>query len=250
VEAMMPNNCQSCGMPLVDESLLGTEQEGQKSQEYCVYCYEAGEFKQPNLTVTEMIEYCLPYLQQDGMSEGEAHKMLASFLPSLKRWRKDKLIVPKIVERDAFYIVGISANTSNAKEITAQAKIPQLWSDFYQKNIIGQITNPDNQTIYALYSDYQTDVNGDYTITLGIGVTNRSEVPTGMVLKVIPAAKYMVFTSKRGAIPEIVIQVWQDIWAWFAGSDVERAYTGDFELYDERSTNPQEAQVAIYIAIK
>ncbi|KOY82277.1 effector binding domain-containing protein [Lysinibacillus macroides] len=246
----MQSYCQSCGMPLVDGALLGTEKEGQKSQEYCTYCYELGEYRQRNLTVEEMIEYCIPHLQKDGMSEDRARNMLTAFLPSLKRWRKNELKEPNIVERDAFYMIGISAETSNAKEITSKAKIPQLWADFYRKNIMGQITNPDNQTIYALYSDYQTDVNGDYTITLGIGVTNRSEVPTGMVLKVIPAAKYMVFTSKRGAIPEIVIQAWQDIWAWFAGSDVERTYTGDFELYDERSTNPQEAQVAIYIAIK
>ncbi len=71
-----------------------------------------------------------------------------------------------------------------------------------------------------------------------------------MVVKTIPAAKYLVFTSEKGSMPDIVIKAWQDIWAWFASSEIERAYTGDFESYDERCANPQEAQVDIYIAIK
>ncbi|WP_249662405.1 zinc ribbon domain-containing protein, partial [Lysinibacillus fusiformis] len=79
---------QSCGMPLVDEALLGSEKEGHKSQEYCTYLYERGEFKQPQLTVKEMIEICVPHLQEDGMPESEARYMLTSFLPIFKRWRK------------------------------------------------------------------------------------------------------------------------------------------------------------------
>ena len=46
---------------------------------------------------------------------------------------------PKVVELTAFNIVGISTQTSNANEITEQAKIPQLWDHFYQQNIVGQI---------------------------------------------------------------------------------------------------------------
>ncbi len=246
----MQSYCQSCGMPLMDEALLGTEREGHKSQEYCTYCLELGEFKAPNLTVEEMVEICVPHLKEDGMAEEDARKMLASFLPSLKRWRKHELKEPIAKEKQSFQIVGISAQTSNAKEITSQAKIPQLWTDFYQQDIVGQITNPVSQVTYGLYSDYETDVNGEYFITLGIEVSAVDEVPDGLVIKTVPAAKYLVFTSEKGPMPDIIIKAWQDIWAWFAKSGVERAYTGDFEVYDERCANPQEAQVDIYIAIK
>lgn len=247
----MQSYCQSCGMPLVDEALLGSEKEGHKSQEYCTYCYEGGEFKQPQLTVKEMIEICVPHLKEDGMPENEARHMLTSFLPSLKRWRKDEWKEPKMVELESFQIIGISAQTSNANEMTAQAKIPQLWDHFYQQNISGQIAERKNNNIYGLYSDYETDVNGDYAVTLGVEVSsNDDETPAGLVVKTMPTAKYLVFTSEKGSLPEVVIQAWQEIWTWFANATVERTYTGDFELYDERCANPQEAQVDIYIAIK
>ncbi|XKO54781.1 effector binding domain-containing protein [Lysinibacillus fusiformis] len=247
---MMQSYCQSCGMPLTDEALLGTEKEGHKNQDYCTYCYEEGSFKQPNLTVEEMIDICVPHLKGDGMPANEARTMLTSFLPSLKRWRKQEWSEPKIIKREAFQIIGISTKTSNANELTAQAKIPQLWQDFYEKNIVDQLSKLDNQNVYGLYSDYETDVNGNYAITIGVEASKMNDASPEWVIKTIPAAKYLVFTSHKGKMPEIVIQTWQEIWAWFANSKVKRTYTGDFELYDERCANPQEAQVEVYIAIK
>ena len=34
--------CQSCGMPLSDATVLGTETNGSKNEEYCCYCYADG----------------------------------------------------------------------------------------------------------------------------------------------------------------------------------------------------------------
>ena len=33
--------CQSCGMPLTDQ-LLGTNADGSKNEDYCIYCYKDG----------------------------------------------------------------------------------------------------------------------------------------------------------------------------------------------------------------
>ena len=33
--------CQSCGMPLSEE-VLGTNADGSKNEEYCIYCYKDG----------------------------------------------------------------------------------------------------------------------------------------------------------------------------------------------------------------
>ncbi|MGE7091557.1 effector binding domain-containing protein [Lysinibacillus sp. NPDC048646] len=247
----MQSYCQSCGMPLVDEALLGTEKGGQVSQDYCTYCYGEGAFKQPDLTVQEMIEIGVPHLKEEGMPEDEARQMLTSFLPSLKRWRKGESIEPFVIEKDSFKVVGVTTRTSNANESTSQAKIPQLWSAFYEQNVVQQISNQVNRAVtYGLYADYESDVNGHYSLTLGMAVSAIDEVPEGMEVKLVPAAKYLVFTSEKGPIPEVVIKAWQDIWAWFANSEVERTYTGDFEKYNERCANPNEAQVDIYIAIK
>ncbi|WP_276524438.1 GyrI-like domain-containing protein, partial [Lysinibacillus fusiformis] len=72
---------------------------------------------------------------------------------------------------ESFHIIGISAQTSNANEMTAQAKTPQLWDHFYQQNISAQIAERKNNNIYGLSSDYETDVNGDYAVILGVEVS-------------------------------------------------------------------------------
>ena len=37
--------CQSCGMPLTNE-VLGTNADGSKNEDYCIYCYKDGKFTQ------------------------------------------------------------------------------------------------------------------------------------------------------------------------------------------------------------
>ena len=79
--------CQSCGMPLEGDQLLGTEKNGAKTGEYCIYCYENGGFKQPDITMEQMIEICVPHMKESGMSEENARELLDKHLPVLKRWR-------------------------------------------------------------------------------------------------------------------------------------------------------------------
>ncbi|MFD1772387.1 zinc ribbon domain-containing protein [Paenibacillus rhizophilus] len=81
--------CQSCGMPMEEENLLGTERNGAKTEEYCLYCYEGGEFKQPDITLQGMVDLCAGYLVQNGMDEADARGLLAETLPLLKRWRQE-----------------------------------------------------------------------------------------------------------------------------------------------------------------
>ena len=52
--------CQSCGMPLTDE-VLGTNADGSKNEDYCMYCYRDGKFLQ-ECTMEEMIEHCAQFV--------------------------------------------------------------------------------------------------------------------------------------------------------------------------------------------
>lgn len=79
--------CQSCGMPMPEADLRGSEANGAKSEDYCTYCYENGAFKQPEITLQEMIDLCAGYLVEDGMDEAAARQLLSSSIPHLKRWR-------------------------------------------------------------------------------------------------------------------------------------------------------------------
>jgi hypothetical protein len=81
--------CQSCGMPLgEDDSLLGTDKDGHKTDEYCVYCYQNGEFTfQGNME--GMAEVCIKPLVESmpGLTEAEARNMMLEVLPTLNRWK-------------------------------------------------------------------------------------------------------------------------------------------------------------------
>lgn len=83
----MDKRCQSCGMPMEDASLYGTNADGSKSEEYCKYCFTNGAFYKPNETMEEMITTCIPFMVEEGMTEDEAREKLEKILPTLKRWQ-------------------------------------------------------------------------------------------------------------------------------------------------------------------
>lgn len=80
--------CQSCMMPLKkDPKGGGTNADGSKSLTYCSYCYEMGQFTQPNITASEMREFVV-----NKMVEMKYPRFVAKFMtagiPNLLRWKK------------------------------------------------------------------------------------------------------------------------------------------------------------------
>jgi predicted N-acetyltransferase YhbS len=63
----LPQFCQSCGMPLTEE-ILGTNADGSKNEDCCIYCYQDGKFLQ-DCTMDEMIEHCAQLMEQREESE-------------------------------------------------------------------------------------------------------------------------------------------------------------------------------------
>ena len=84
--------CQSCGMPLTGQ-VLGTDADGSKNEDYCMYCYKDGKFLQ-ECTMEEMIEHCAQFVHEVNknmpkpMTKEEYKQMMRGFFPMLKRWRK------------------------------------------------------------------------------------------------------------------------------------------------------------------
>ena len=84
--------CQCCAMPIY-ESTFGTEEDGRKNQDYCLYCYKNGHFTK-NCTMDEMIEFNLKYLDEFNKDSevkytiDEARATMKEFFPQLKRWKK------------------------------------------------------------------------------------------------------------------------------------------------------------------
>ena len=84
--------CQSCGMPLTQE-VLGTNADGSKNEDYCIYCYKDGNFLQ-ECTMEEMIEHCAQFVNEvnkglpQPITKEEYIGMMKTYFPQLKRWRK------------------------------------------------------------------------------------------------------------------------------------------------------------------
>lgn len=97
--------------------------------------------------------------------------------------------------------------------------------------------------VIGLYSDYEKDENGAYLFTAGQLVDQR----LAQDAKEIPGSTYARFQTRKGPIEEVVFETWRQIWSW--DQRYLRTYTGDFEWYDERSIDPKEAQIDIYIAV-
>lgn len=138
-------------------------------------------------------------------------------------------------------LLGISVRTNNANEKNQEThKIAPLWEKYDVDNIYSKTLNKANNTsFYGLYSNYESDVNGDYDATVAVEVTK-----TKNNAMVIENKKYLVFT-KQGELPEVCTELWEEIWEYFANnSEYERAYTIDFEKYSKENL------IDIYISIK
>ncbi|HEY6062878.1 MAG TPA: zinc ribbon domain-containing protein [Chitinophagaceae bacterium] len=81
------NFCQSCSMPLDKPELAGTEKDGSKSKEYCVYCYQNGAFLNPGMTLNEMKNLVKEQMEKRKMDASIINRAVNG-LPDLKRWRK------------------------------------------------------------------------------------------------------------------------------------------------------------------
>ncbi|HDX9580479.1 TPA: AraC family transcriptional regulator [Bacillus pseudomycoides] len=155
---------------------------------------------------------------------------------------------PIIIKREAFQAIGISITTNNELEMSSGGKIPHLWNQYFQEQITNLIPNKATQTeTLALYSNYESDETGLYTFTIAVPVSTVIDTPENMTSFTIPAATYAVFTTRKGPLSEIIAESWQEIWNW--SKENKRAFTIDFELYDERAFDPNDAQVDIYIAL-
>ena len=162
-------------------------------------------------------------------------------------------LIPQIVSQESFQVVGITASTNNKKESGPDAIIGKLWQHFISEGVLNRIPDKVDQSILAVYTDYATDANGQYTLVLGAKVRPipNPSLPPGMVVKTVPAGRYALFTTQRGPVAKVVVATWKQIWSYYQSpSNGQRAYGADFELYDQRAADPNNAQVDIYIGVK
>ena len=124
--------CQSCGMPLT-EDVLGTNADGSKNEDYCMYCYKDGKFLQ-DCTMEEMIELCAQFVNavneglEKPITKEEYIGMMKSYFPQLKRWRK-----------------GLTVSGDETPETPALAGVKELIAQMADKLPIAYISSVDQE---------------------------------------------------------------------------------------------------------
>jgi predicted transcriptional regulator YdeE len=158
----------------------------------------------------------------------------------------------KIVHKSSFSVVGVEVRTSNAKETTSDGIIGKQWQKFFEDDTLEKIPNKSGSNLYAVYSDYSGDHNGEYSFLIGARVEDGSTAPPGFVLKTIPSGKYAVVTTERGPVAKVVVAAWKQVWQMEEKHELggSRTYKADFEVYDQRATDPENSEVDLYIGVK
>lgn len=144
-----------------------------------------------------------------------------------------------------FNVIGISVRTTNENGQSGK-DIPALWNTFMSEAIQSKIPGKISEELFCIYTDYEKDHTKPYTTILGCKVENLDVVPENMIGKTIESVNYEELSAKGNLSEGIVFNKWLEIW----NSDLDRSFTADFEVYGEKAENPENAEVAIYIAIQ
>ncbi|NCX96795.1 MAG: AraC family transcriptional regulator [Chitinophagia bacterium] len=146
------------------------------------------------------------------------------------------------VVENSIIITGISTRIEHPTHASKQME--ELWQQFWKENLPSKVTGRFNNTIYTVYHEYAGDYTKPYTATIGYRINKIQDISNDLKVIVIPQQHYKVFTA-NGHLPGSVVAAWKNIWH----SNLQRSYKFDFEIYDERAQNPQDAIVDIYIAV-
>lgn len=143
-------------------------------------------------------------------------------------------------------LIGLSLQSKTTNE-NGQAGIDcgNLWQRFEKEDIAGKIENKLSNEIFAVYHQYEGDYTKPYSYFIGCKVADETEVPANLESLVIPEGSFIKRVAK-GEIPSCIGAAWKEIW----NADLPRAYKTDFEVYDDRSKDWNDAEVDIYLSIR
>lgn len=136
-------------------------------------------------------------------------------------------------------LVGLEVRTTNLA----------LMNSNIMDDLIKKVSSEASGKMFIVYKDYSEGfkedvINKELTVFVGF----EGVAKTNLVNLNIPAQNYMVFETKMGELPSIVINAWKAIWGNKKLSE-KRSFKYDFEVYDE-NINPKNTQIKIYIGIK
>jgi len=150
-------------------------------------------------------------------------------------------------------LVGIKVRTNNSNEMSPEtSKIATQANLYWRQGLANNIKHRVAPGVtYCVYTDYDSDEHGEYTYFIGEAVDSANDQNLSQFKAlIIPKSRYQKFTTEPGKIPNVIIAAWQALWEMdendFGG---KRKYLADFEVYDQRASDPNNAVVDIYIGL-
>lgn len=119
-----------------------------------------------------------------------------------------------------------------------------LWQKFEKENIINHIPHRLSDTIYAVYFDYEDTSQEKFRYFIGCQIEKNVPVPEKLDTLWIPTQDYKIITA-QGKMTDCLTETWKNIWTL----KIPRKFGFDFEVYDERSHNWNDAEVDIYLSL-
>ena len=154
----------------------------------------------------------------------------------------------KIVEREEIKLVGITERI-----VMPSNAIHHLWENFNKRS--GEVDKVvTRSTCYGL-ADNMTEPN-TFDETVAYEVSEFANIPEGMITKIIPKQKYLVFTHVGAIVgkngEQFLSKTYENIYGKIIPTlEFEIDSTFNFELYDDRFSHALEnSEFDIYVPIK
>lgn len=141
----------------------------------------------------------------------------------------------KVRDSEAVTILGIDARAGNEN----LDQIGDLWRRFHAIGGAAGIDGRQDDSVYCVYCEYETDFTGAFTVLIGCAVDADAAIPDGMKKLTIEAGRFFVF-EPVGELPRSIFETWSEIW----NMPVDRRYEADFDRYGN------DGKVTIHVGVR
>lgn len=156
----------------------------------------------------------------------------------------------RIVERDAFQVIGVKKVFPCGDGVGGVPGIPAFWDEVNGNGTADrllQLNNGEIKGLLGICSNYNEETN---TMDYWISVERTGEVPVEFSIFELTAAKWAVFEA-RGPVPSAIINTWKQIYSeWFPSNGFEQAPIASFEAYLASDVTSPNAYNEIWVSIK
>ena len=146
---------------------------------------------------------------------------------------------------DEIRLIGLSLKHKTTNN-NGQSKLDcaALWHQFNSAQLAATIPDKISGEILGVYYGYSGDETQSFRYFVGCKVQSYAANCLALQTLTIPAGDYQKIVAS-GKLPESVSNAWENIWQ----SDLQRSFQVDFEVYDERCKDGNNAEVDIYVSL-